>query len=61
MDKNLTKLLELLKDMHPEDNTSPNHNYETKKILHPMGMGYIKMRAYHNDCIIYRKEYEKLN
>jgi len=39
-DKSFMKLLQLLKDMLPGGNTLPNHNYETKNILFPMGMEY---------------------
>jgi len=37
-DKSFTKLLELLKNMLPKNNTIPIRNYETKKILCPMGL-----------------------
>jgi len=59
-DKSFTELLQLLKDMLSEGNTLPNHNYEAKKILCPMGMEYKKIHAYSNDCILYRKDFELL-
>ena len=59
-DKSFTKLLDLLKEMLPEDNNLPYHCYEAKKILCPMGLEYVKIHAFPNDCILYRKEYEKL-
>ena len=59
-DKNLTELLQLLKDMLPKGNTLPNRNYEAKKILCPMGMEYKKIHACPNDCILYRKDFELL-
>jgi len=37
-----------------EENTLPNHNYEAKKILFPMGMEYKRTHEYPHDCI-YRK------
>ena len=60
-DKSFTELLELLKDMLPEDNTLPGRNYDAKKILCPMGMEYKKIHACPNDCILYRKEFEGLH
>jgi len=59
-DKSFTELLQLLKDMLPEGNTLPNHNYEAKKILCPMGMEYKKIHACPNDCILYQKDFELL-
>ncbi|XP_074305244.1 uncharacterized protein LOC141640293 [Silene latifolia] len=57
-DKSFTHLLELLKDMLPEDNVLPNRTYAAKKILRGIGMKYVKIHACPNDCILYRKEYE---
>ena len=37
-DKSFTALLDLLKDMLPEDNELPKHTYEAKKILFSIGM-----------------------
>jgi len=58
-DKSFTELLRLLTEMLPEGNTMPNRYYEAKKILCPMGMEYVKIHACPNDCILYRKEFEK--
>nr|XP_012567265.1 uncharacterized protein LOC101500949 [Cicer arietinum] len=60
-DKSFTELLELLKEMLPEDNTFPNRYYDAKKILCPVGMEYKKIHACPNDCILYRNEFEELN
>jgi len=60
-DKSFTKLLELLHEMLPKDNTLPTRHYEVKKILCLMGMEYEKMHACPNDCILYRKEFESLH
>ncbi|XP_074293482.1 uncharacterized protein LOC141620536 [Silene latifolia] len=57
-DKSFNDLLELVKDMLPEDNVLPNRTYEAKKILRGIGMKYEKIHACPNDCILYRKEYE---
>ncbi|XP_074300612.1 uncharacterized protein LOC141631904 [Silene latifolia] len=59
-DKSFTDLLELLKDMLPEDNVLPNHTYEAKKILRGIDMKYEKIHACPNDCILYRKDYANL-
>ena len=55
-DKSFTELLELLKDMLPEDNKLPNRNCEVKKILCPMGLEYKKIHACPNDCVLYRND-----
>ncbi|XP_074271607.1 uncharacterized protein LOC141595540 [Silene latifolia] len=60
-DRSFTDLLELLKDMLPEDNVLPNRTYAAKKILRGIGMKYVKIHACPNDCILYRKEYESLS
>ena len=60
-DKSFTKLLELLKEMLPENNTLPESNYQAKKILCLMGMEYKKIHSCPNDCILYRKEFEGLH
>ena len=54
------KFLQLLKEMLPGGNTLSNHNYETKKILFPMGMAYKKIRACPNNCTLYKKDFELL-
>jgi len=56
-DKSFTELLELLTEMLPEGNTIPDHHYEAKKVLCPMGMEYEKIHACPNDCILYIKEF----
>ncbi|KAK7279834.1 hypothetical protein RJT34_24892 [Clitoria ternatea] len=51
----------LQQEILPEGNTLPNRTYEAKKVICPMGMDYKKIHACPNDCILYRKEYEKLH
>ncbi|XP_050909588.1 uncharacterized protein LOC127123413 [Lathyrus oleraceus] len=58
-DKSFTQLLELLKEMLPEENMLPNRAYEAKKILCPMGIEYKKIHACPNDCILYWKDNEE--
>ena len=53
-------LLQLLKDIFPEDNELSNHAYEDKRIMCSMSMDYEKIYACPNDCIFYRKECEGL-
>lgn len=60
-DKGFTELLELFKDMLLEGNTLPSRTYDAKKILCPMGVGYKKIHACPNDCILYRNDFEKLH
>ena len=59
-DTSFTELLELLKEMLPENNTLPIHNYEAKKVLCPMGLEYQKIHACPNDCVLYRDEFASL-
>ena len=56
-DKSFTELLELLKEMLPQNNTLPIRNYEAKKVLCPMGLEYQKIHACPNDCVLYIKEF----
>ncbi|XP_050915599.1 uncharacterized protein LOC127130673 [Lathyrus oleraceus] len=55
-DKSFIELLDLLKQMLPEDNNLRNHCYDSKKILCQMGLDYVKIQACHNDCILCRKK-----
>ncbi|WVZ13968.1 hypothetical protein V8G54_011534 [Vigna mungo] len=59
-DKSFTELLELLKEMLPENNTLPIRNNEAKKVLCPMGLEYQKIHACPNDCVLYIKEFASL-
>ncbi|WCJ31109.1 hypothetical protein M5689_012622 [Euphorbia peplus] len=51
--KSFSMLLELLKDAFPCDNTVPSSYYESKKIIKDLGLGYEKIDACPNDCILY--------
>ena len=53
-DKSFTEFLVLLKKMLPEENTLSKNQYETKKILCPVGMEFKKIHACLNDCILYK-------
>ncbi|XP_056690116.1 uncharacterized protein [Spinacia oleracea] len=55
-----TGFLKLVKEMLPAENVLPDRNYEARKMLSSVGMGYEKIHACPNDCILYRKEYASL-
>ncbi|XP_020263764.1 uncharacterized protein LOC109839661 [Asparagus officinalis] len=59
--KSLSSLLELLKDLLPEDNLVPKTWYEAKKVMDEMGLKCDKIHACCNDCVLFRGEYENLN
>lgn len=52
--KSFTKLLDLLKQMPPEDNNLLDRCYEDKKILCTIGLKYVKIHACLNDGILYK-------
>ena len=46
--------------MLPDDNVLPNRTYEAKKMLTAIGMGYERIHACFNDCILFRNDYAPL-
>ncbi|XP_048596423.1 uncharacterized protein LOC125578149 [Brassica napus] len=54
------QLLVFLQDMLPEDNVLPKSMDAIKKFLKIFGFGYDNIHACKNDCILYMKEFEKL-
>jgi ssDNA-binding Zn-finger/Zn-ribbon topoisomerase 1 len=56
-DTSFNGLLEVLRDMLPENNLIPETVYKAKTTLKALGMEYEKIHACPNDCILYRKEY----
>jgi hypothetical protein len=46
-------LLDLLRDALPEGNVLPKSYYETKKMISGLGLGYEKIHACPNDCVLY--------
>ncbi|XP_021737574.1 uncharacterized protein LOC110704105 [Chenopodium quinoa] len=56
-----TLLLETLSDMFPEGNDIPKSTYYAKKLMCPLGLEYTKIHACPNDCVLYRKDNEKLD
>jgi hypothetical protein len=59
-DKSFNELLEIIRDMLPQDNTLPDSLYSTKKILKIFDLGYEKIDACVNDCCLFRKEFKNL-
>ena len=56
-----TMLLQLLKKTLPAGETLPNDYYEAKKLLHDLGLHYIKIDACPSYCMLYSKEYANEN
>jgi len=50
-----------MSDMLLEGNPLPTRNYDAKNILCPMGMKYKKIHVCPNDCMLYKKEFDKLH
>lgn len=50
-------LLQYFKEVLPEGSFVPNSFYEAKKVLQDLGLGYNKIDACKNDCILYWGEY----
>ena len=49
-------LLQVLMDMLPSDAKLPKDHYEAKKIVRDLGLGYEKIHACPNNCILFWKE-----
>jgi hypothetical protein len=66
-DKSFTSLLELLKDILPENNEIYDSTYKAKKILCPLMMEAERISVCPNDCMLFRgvhkdlKKYLKCN
>ena len=61
-DKSFTSLLELLREMLPDNNELPCTIYQAKKLICPMGLKIEKIHACPNDCILYRgDQYEAMD
>jgi hypothetical protein len=54
-------ILKLLGDAFPECNTLPKSYYEAKSILKQLGLGYESIHVCYNNCVLFRKEYSKLD
>lgn len=53
-DTAFTELLSSVGSILPKDNVLPPNAYEAKKTLSDLGLEYIKVHSYPNDCILYR-------
>ena len=60
-DKSFTSLLELLRELLPDNNELPCTIYQAKKLICPMGLKIEKIHACPNDCVLYRGEYEAMH
>ncbi|XP_028074698.1 uncharacterized protein LOC114277071 [Camellia sinensis] len=52
-----TMLLQILRDMLPSDANLPKASYDAKKIIKDLGLGYEKIHACPNDCMLFWKEH----
>ncbi|KAL6561263.1 hypothetical protein OROMI_016864 [Orobanche minor] len=59
-DQSFSMILEVVKDMLPDDNVLPCGTYEAKKSLSVMGLPYEKIHACPNNCMLFRNENESL-
>ncbi|XP_022869712.1 uncharacterized protein LOC111389093 [Olea europaea var. sylvestris] len=57
-DNGFDELINLVRDMLPDNNTLPNSFYKMKKLVNTFDLGYEKIHACLNDCCLYRKEFE---
>ena len=51
--KSVDMLLELLKDVLPEESSIPKNFNVAKKMAKGVGLGYVKIHACENDCILF--------
>lgn len=51
--KPFTMLLELLKEAFPNSDKVPNLHYEAKKVIWDLGLGYERIHACKNDCVLF--------
>ncbi|KAG8069386.1 hypothetical protein GUJ93_ZPchr0005g16246 [Zizania palustris] len=59
--KSFYMVLELLKDVLPQGSSLPKKFNASKTIMKGLGLGYTNIEACENDCILFRKEFEKEN
>ncbi|XP_060170851.1 uncharacterized protein LOC132601805 [Lycium barbarum] len=55
--KSMDELLSFFKEVLPEGSFVPKSFYEAKKVLCDLGLGYTKIDACQNDCILYWHDY----
>ncbi|OMP05644.1 Transposon, En/Spm-like protein [Corchorus capsularis] len=59
-DSSYDRFISIVKDMLPEDEKLPTNFYRTKK-MDSLGLGYKKIPACPNNCMLFYKESESLN
>lgn len=59
--KSFNMLLELLKEALPDGETLLGSYAEAKKLIHDLGLGYIKIHACEFDCALFWKEHKDLD
>lgn len=55
-DSSFDQLLEFLRFAFPKNNKVPSSNYEAKKTMKKLGLGYESIHACKNDCCLFWKE-----
>ncbi|KAH0768778.1 hypothetical protein KY290_012759 [Solanum tuberosum] len=55
--KSMDELLIFFKEVLPDGSFVPTSFYEAKKVLRDLGLGYTKIDACQNDCILYWRDY----
>jgi hypothetical protein len=56
-----SSLLEFINELLPTEGTLPKNTYEVKKYLRDLGLGYEKIPACRNDCMLFWMDIDKLN
>ncbi|XP_026431852.1 uncharacterized protein LOC113329072 [Papaver somniferum] len=59
-DNGMTAILELMKELLPEENTLPSKYPEVKKMIQDLGMDYITYDSCVNGCVLYWKDHASL-
>jgi len=50
------QMISIIKGMLPESERLPENLYSSKKMVNELGLGYEKINAYPNHCMLYYKE-----
>jgi len=56
-----SSFLEFINELLPTEGTLPNNTYEVKKYLRDLRLGYEKIPACRNDCMLFCRDNDKLN
>ena len=52
-EKSFGMLLELFKEAFPDGANVPKSFYEAKKVVRNLGLSYVKIDVYQNDCVLF--------